>query len=84
MLLRHISLNGQIRRHFLSGGINGLATKIFATHQNSLTGLPPDPVGPELGVPIVATPNNYYWQQIPFWKDVSEAHFLSYQWQVKK
>jgi len=92
VLLRHGSLNGPILRHFRSGRINGLAhlsPEYFAIkhiHQNSLTEqsqfnqLPPDPVG-ELGA---ATTNNHYWQQIPFWKDVSEAHFLSYQWQVKK
>lgn len=84
-------------RYFQSGRDLNDASQIFAAqhaHQeplqfNPLLELPQDPVTvTELDrISVAATPNavsnSHYWQQIPFWKDASEADFLSYQWQVK-
>src|SRR6266545_1188648 len=74
----HSPLNGPIR-HFRSGGVLTQIDQVMRLPQNPVT---------ELGLPVAATPdsvgNSHYWQQIPFWKNVSEADFLSYQWQVNR
>lgn len=92
-------LNGPIR-HFRSAGhlkqINDISAENLAAKNtlqnafasyvqfNQVMGLPQDELDLPVAAPSNCVSNSHYWQRIPFWKNVGEVDFLSYQWQVNK